>query len=620
MSSLSTDYWAPRQILDYGLVPISPLTDAGIEGITDEGTYSSKLFFRVAGAPPGDTPSSPVWDAGTPGWLNTSSASTPVTFVGRSVDGAGSNSSNLTCEISGNSVQVISLTELESPTGGAYTMPAGDWKVRFMYRGATARGAGLYGAKIVLVDRFTSGSTTYYGTNGASSSVHYSYTTSPQTVLGSIGTYTMSFTTSSSVAVSATQKLVVMTLVEQTSGSTNTITYRHNLNLLTPWASRVFSMDPVAVALSPVAATGVVVSTPTNISQSPVTVALSAVPATSVSVPTQTTISQGPAAIALAAVPATAVDVPLPVNISQGPAAVALSALGASSIARTMVVAAPATVALAPQAPTVSLVLSVSAQAAAIAVAGVAPTRIDREVRSSPAAVALAAVPATSVIVPAATNISQGPAAVALAAVSATAVDVPAATSISQGPAAVALAAVSATSVDVPNAINISSSPVAVAFQVQGGAVAADRTVVIAAPATVALAALAISELIAPLPSERAAVRVVSSTVRKYLTATAHTAAKRSQCASIGGAIVRSPSVKPTPPRSPRSRGRTIASVTERSEVARSRTVPIPARTATSRFFVAASGEARQRLAGGEAMAAISNRDGPSLTNSSGVL
>ena len=590
MSSKTATYWGPRQVAAPGFIPISPLTDAAIEGIADE-LLASRQLFRVA------QPSiSPYWNQVYNTWrAGTGSLSTALNcYVGATVNGASSHGTNRTTWIGAGVKAAVYVTELELPNGSTY-MPAGAWKVRLHFISDNAV-CSLTGAHLILVDSFTQASATWWGTDGSASTVIHTYTPARPAVLNSSGTKTLSFSTSAGVTVPTGSKIAVLCFVTNASATTSTFVYRHNRNILTPYEeTTTISMDPAGVGLS-------------------------AVPATSVSVPTPTTISQGPAAIALAAVPATAVDVPLPVNISQGPAAVALSALGASSIARTMIVAAPASVALAPQAPTVSLVLSVSAQAAAIAVAGVAPTRIDREVRSSPAAVALAAVPATSVIVPAATNISQGPAAVALAAVSATAVDVPAATSISQGPAAIALAAVPATSVDVPNAINISSSPVAVAFQVQGGAVSTDSTVVIAAPATVALAALAISELLAPLPSERAAVRVVSSTVRKYLTATAHTAAKRSQCASIGGAIVRSPSVKPTPPRSPRSRGRTIASVTERSEVARSRTVPIPARTATSRFFVAASGEARQRLAGGEAMAAISNRDGPSLTNSSGVL
>ena len=442
MSSVTLDYWAPRQLLDYGLTPVAPLTDAGIEGITDEGTYGSKLFFRVAGAPPGDTPSSPVWDASTPGWLNTSGASTPVTFVGRSSDGAGSNTSNLTCEISGGAIQVISLTELESPTGGAYTMPAGAWTIRFLYRGSTATAAQLAGTKIVLVDRFTSGSTTYYGTNGASSTVHYSHTPSPLIAMSSNGTYTMSFTTSSSVAVSATQKLVVMTLVKNTNRGVNTITYRHNRNLLTPWLTRVISLDPIAVGLSAASA----------------------------------------------------------------------------SVTRAMAVASPAAVALAARASVTAI--SIAATKPAI-VATAKPAIVSRVVAAGPANVAVAAVAATG----------NG-----------------------------------------------------------------------------------IAQLTTPAST------VTTSVSAQELTTAAHTAAKRSQCASIGGAIVRSPSAKPTPPRSPRSRGRTIASVTERSEVARSRTVPIPARTATSRFFVSGSGKARQRNADGGATVAIPNSDGPSLTNSSGVL
>ena len=566
MSSKTATYWGPRQVAANGFLPVSPLTNAAIEGIADE-TGASRQLFRVA------QPSvSPYWNTNFGAWRDgtTISSLSNNCYVGATVNGAASHGTNRTTLIGAGVKAAVYVTELELPNGSTY-MPAGAWKVRLHFISDNTV-CSLTGAQLILVDSFTQASATWWGTDGSASTVIHTYTPARPAVLNSSGTKTLSFSTSAGVTVPTGSKIAVLCFVTNASATTNsTFVYRHNRNILTPYEET-------------------------------------------------TTISMDPAGVGLSAVPATSVDVPTPTTISQGPAAVALSALGASSIARTMIVAAPATVALAPQAPTVSLVLSVSAQAAAIAVAGVAPTRIDREVRSSPAAVALAAVPATSVVVPSATNISQGPAAVALAAVSATAVDVPAATSISQGPAAIALAAVSATSVDVPNAINISSSPVAVAFQVQGGAVAADSTVVIAAPATVALAALAVSELLAPLPSDRAAARVVSSTVRKYLAATAHTAAKRSQCASIGGAIVRSPSAKPTPPRSPRSRGRTIASVTERSEVARSRTVPIPARTATSRFFVSGSGNSRQRNADWGATVAIPNSDGPSLTNSSGVL
>lgn len=490
MSSKTATYWGPRQVAANGFLPVSPLTNAAIEGIADE-TGASRQLFRVA------QPSvSPYWNTTFGAWRDGTTAFSLSSncYVGATVNGASSHGTNRTTLIGAGVKAAVYVTELELPNGSTY-MPAGAWKVRLHFISDNTV-CSLTGAQLILVDSFTQASATWWGTDGSASTVIHTYTPARPAVLNSSGTKTLSFSTSAGVTVPTGSKIAVLCFVTNASATTSTFVYRHNRNILTPYEET-------------------------------------------------TTISMDPAGVGLSAVPATAVDVPTPTTISQGPAAVALSALGASSIARTMIVAAPATVALAPQAPTVSPVLSVSAEAAAIAVAGVAPTRIDREVRSPPAAIA---------------------------------------------------------------------------FQVQSGAVAADSTVVIAAPAAVALAALAISELLAPLPSERAAVRVVSSTVRKYLTATAHTAAKRSQCASIGGAVVRSPSAKPTPPRSPRSRGRTIASVTERSEVARSRTVPIPARTATSRFFVSASGEARQRNADWRATVAIPNSDGPSLTNSSGVL
>jgi hypothetical protein len=323
MSGETLDYWAPRQLLDYGLLPVGLLSDAGIEGITDEGSHLDKRFFRLSPATPGhQPPCAPNWNIGSAAWLNSIGASMPVTYVGNSEDGAASNTTDLTCKISVGSKQVICLTELESPTGGSYIMPAGDWTIRFLRRGADYTPIYLSGTQIVLVDQFTSGSKTYYGTDGASSTVHHTHTPSPLTLMGSNGTYSMSFTTSSSVTVGATQKLVVLTYV--TNGNRrfpSTVTFRHNRNLLTPWLTRTISLDPVNVGLAagPVSNLALVLgaakanvavaaraaATLVSIAASVPGIVTAAKPAT-----TSKTVAAGPAAVAVAAVAVTAVGAP----------------------------------------------------------------------------------------------------------------------------------------------------------------------------------------------------------------------------------------------------------------------------------------------------------------------
>ena len=502
MSSLTvTDYWNPRQLLAYGLQPQSGATTAAIEGLDDEATYANKRFFRVTLARPGDTPSCPVYNSGSSAWLNSSGAVTPVTFVGDSSEGASSNTTDLTVEITPRTKQAVYVTELDAPTAsGDWTMPAGSWTVRLLFRGATQT-CYLSGCQIVYVEGWTSGSTWWWGTDGSSSTVIHTHTPSPLILLSSNGTYTMSFTTTSDQVVDRTTtqgRIVVIAYITNASATTvSTVTYRHNRNLLTPFEyARTIDLDPASMSAAAVPVTGVQVNIARDLD--PQAVALQA-ETPSVTIPTPLTIPLDSTSVALA--PQTPdVAVPAPRTVAIDPASVALAALtpGVS------ITGAPQTVPLNPAA------VSLAAQTP-----GVSITATPQTVLLDPAAVTLAA-QTPDVFAPAAQNLALGSTAVTLTAQVAD-VFAPAAQNLALSPTVVTANPQTPTVyVPAPRTILPDRVSITVAAQPRSVSIISDRLIEVPAPAAVSLKAISLTDVEAPrlaVTSETSASTVASVTV-----------------------------------------------------------------------------------------------------------
>lgn len=249
------EYWSPRQLNDHqalsnhdsmlngtGLTGffISGVSDAADTGVTDTGE-----FFSVADANIGASTDEPEWSTSTtpPQWLNQDSPpdTLPVTVIGRTQEDAASNSVGKQVSVPAGDFAAIYLSEIEHiTTDHSYTVPAGDWTARLYVSTANAR---IYIYKVVVMKVGWYGYSGNLVFGGPGTSVIYTHTeTAPFTTLGSTGTYSVNFTTTSDTTIDPTaqsgggaaEKLVVMFIVGNSTRGDSPINFRHNRNILTP--------------------------------------------------------------------------------------------------------------------------------------------------------------------------------------------------------------------------------------------------------------------------------------------------------------------------------------------------------------------------------------------------
>ncbi len=373
MSSKTVTYWGPRQVAAAGFLPVSPLTDAAIEGIADE-TGASRQLFRVA-----QQSVAPYWNPTVTSWRQAFDSILQANcYVGAAINGAASHGTNRQTLIGAGVKAAVYVTELELPNGSTY-MPAGDWTVRLHFISDNTV-CSMSGAQIILVNTFTQASTTYWGTDGSASTVIHTHTPGRPAVLNSSGTYTLSFTTASGVTVPTGSKIAVLCFVTNASTTTTaTFNYRHNRNILTPWEEAVtISLDPVNVGFGALAASGLAL---TSGASTPNVAAASKAVATLLAITAPTA-----PGVTAAAKPAIASGV-----VTAGVASVAVAAKTISGAPLTI---SAAQVGVAASAKAAATLVSIAASVPGI-VAAAKPVTTSTTVAAAPAAVAVAAVAVT---------------------------------------------------------------------------------------------------------------------------------------------------------------------------------------------------------------------------------
>jgi hypothetical protein len=271
MASLTvTDYWSPRQLDDHqalsnwdsalngtGLTGffIAGISDAADTGVTDTGE-----FFSIADANVGATTDEPEWQFnGTIfEWINQDATpdQLPVTVIGRTQEGAAANTTLKAVFVPAGDDAAIYLSEIEHITStDPYTVPAGDWTARLYVTNANAS---IFIHKVVVLKVGWYGYSGNLVFGGPGTSVIHTHTeTAPFTVLGTAGTYSVNFTTTSDTTIDPTpqasggaaEKLVVMFIVGNSTVSNSAIRFRHNQNILTPIpAARTLSLDSIGLS------------------------------------------------------------------------------------------------------------------------------------------------------------------------------------------------------------------------------------------------------------------------------------------------------------------------------------------------------------------------------------
>ena len=276
-SIATTEFWSPRQLDDHqalsnhdGLLNGTGLTGffiAGVSDATDTGVTDTGEFFSIADANIGATTDEPEWSTSTtpPQWLNQDATpdTLPVTVIGRTEEDAASNSTLKAVFVPAGDQAAIYLSEIEHiTTDHSYTVPAGDWTARLYVTNANAS-IFIYKVVVMKVGWYSYSGNLVFG--GPGTSVIYTHTESaPFTTLGSTGTYSVDFTTTSDTTIDPTaqsgggaaEKLVVMFIVGNSSRADSAIRFRHNRNILTPIPRvRTISLDAASVGTAAQAVT-----------------------------------------------------------------------------------------------------------------------------------------------------------------------------------------------------------------------------------------------------------------------------------------------------------------------------------------------------------------------------
>jgi len=269
-----TAYWSPRQLDDHQALSnhdgaLSGTSGSfyiqGISDIGDTGVADTAEFFSVANAYHGSGNSEPEWQltGSLFEWLNQDVPpdKLPVNVIGRTQYGAGTNTAlkGLLIPSTPYSTSAVYLSEIEHITStDPYTVPAGDWTAR-LYVNAANAGLFIHSVIVMKVGWYQTPSGVVFG--GPGTSVIYTHTeTAPFTVLGTIGAYSVNFTTTSDQVIDprpqatggAAEKLVVMMVIGNSTINQQGLQFRHNQIIETPIPyQRVISLDPATVTLSP---------------------------------------------------------------------------------------------------------------------------------------------------------------------------------------------------------------------------------------------------------------------------------------------------------------------------------------------------------------------------------